>query len=242
MTNGLVETFLAGWLGKLLVGSVAVMTSLRYGTGIYAWRETEKLERPVYLVIQKLSDGVELRRYEPYLIAETTVDGVGFSAGKGFGACAGYIFGKNKPRRGGDSEKMAMTAPVRISGGAPSGTSGEKMAMTAPVRVNGGSKKTKVSFVMGRQYSLKTLPNPLDKNVKLRQVPAHTLAVRNFSGPPPKDERVQREKKRIENALREADIKSTRRGELLVYGYHDPFITPNFLRRNEVAVVVEGNP
>jgi hypothetical protein len=29
--------------------------------------------------------------------------------------------------------------------------------------------------------------------------------------------------------------------ETLVYGYHDPFITPNFLRRNEVALVVEGS-
>ena len=28
--------------------------------------------------------------------------------------------------------------------------------------------------------------------------------------------------------------------EVLVYGYHDPFITPNLLRRNEVGVVVTG--
>ena len=28
--------------------------------------------------------------------------------------------------------------------------------------------------------------------------------------------------------------------EVLVYGYHDPFMTPNFLRRNEVGVYVDG--
>ena len=29
--------------------------------------------------------------------------------------------------------------------------------------------------------------------------------------------------------------------ETLVYGYHDPFITPSFMRRNEVCVRVQGN-
>ena len=28
-------------------------------------------------------------------------------------------------------------------------------------------------------------------------------------------------------------------GETLVYGYHDPVITPNLLRKNEVAVMVD---
>ena len=55
------------------------------------------------------------------MIAEITADGksAGFeTAGKKtFGTLAGYIFGKNKARRGGENEKMAMTAPVRIVGG-----------------------------------------------------------------------------------------------------------------------------
>jgi hypothetical protein len=240
MIEALVHRLIAGWLGKVIVGSVAVLTSVRYGTGLYAWRETEKLERPVYTVIQKLTGGVELRRYEPYLIAETTVDGVGFRepTADGFRACAGYIFGKNTPRRGSSvGEKMAMTAPVRVSGDA---LVGEKMAMTAPVRVDGGNKKTKVSFVIGSKYSLKTVPKPVNKNVKLRQVPAHTLAVRTFPGPPPKDERVLREREKVEKALTEVKM-TPKSQETLVYGYHDPFITPNFLRRNEVALLVEGS-
>lgn len=239
MIDALVHRFIAGWLGKVIVGSVAVLTSVRYGTGLYAWRETEKLERPVYTVIQKLSDGVELRRYEPYLIAETTVEGVGFRepTADGFRTCAGYIFGKNTPRRSSEGEKMAMTAPVRVSGDV---VVGEKMAMTTPVRVDGGNKKTKVSFVIGRKYSLKTVPKPANKNVKLRQVPAHTLAVRTFPGPPPKDERVLREREIVKKAL--AEVKITPKSQsTLVYGYHDPFITPNVLRRNEVALLVEGN-
>jgi len=238
-------------LVKLVAGGIAVLASLRYGTGVYFWKETEKLERPSYEVIAKLPDGVEIRRYDPYMVAETTVDGVGFRepTASGFRACAEYIFGKNKKTKGWsvsrllkssdtESEKMAMTAPVRVSAKAPVG---EKMAMTAPVRVAGGTKKTKVSFVIGKKYNMKTAPVPLNNDVKLRQIPAHTLAVRTFSGPPPKDERVIKERALIDKTLSNAGLQAKPNSDTLVYGYHDPFITPNILRRNEVAVVVEGS-
>jgi len=239
MIDAIAQRFVSGWLGRLVVGGVAVLTSVRYGTGLYFWRVTEKLERPSYEVIKRLPGKIELRRYESYLIAETNVDKVGFreSTGEGFKACAGYIFGKNKPRgeRSGSGEKMAMTAPVR----ATLSSSGEKMAMTAPVRVNGGKGNTKVSFVIGSKYSIKTVPKPINNKVKLRQVPAHTLAVRSFAGPPPKDERVNNERRKLETELLKENIKPKNQ-ETLVYGYHDPFLTPNFLRRNEVAVLIEG--
>lgn len=292
--------FSTALLVKTIVGSVAVLTSLRYGTGLYFWRQTELLERPTYTVLKRLSKGVELRQYEPYLIAETIVEMPveGQSGGgskrkrprdpsfSGFGKCAGYIFGKNKARRSQrlvdrigwfrlgsgsnqtkaeSSESMAMTAPVRTA------TISEKMAMTAPVRnvqssLDSTKKKRsmKVSFVIGKKYSLQTAPIPLDKKVQLRQVPAHTLAVRTFSGPPPPPTRVEKERELILQVLAEeapelymqqkqrlptASTPSQRRktsatgagGEVLVYGYHDPFITPNLLRRNEVALVVEGS-
>jgi hypothetical protein len=239
MIEALVHRLVSSLLGKLIIGGIAVVGSLRYSAGIYFWRQTELLERPTYEVVRKLSNGVELRRYEPYLIAETVVDGEGFRepTAQGFKACAGYIFGKNKARVGGKAEKMAMTAPVRVESQVPAG---EKMAMTAPVRVAGRSKKnSKVSFVIGRKYTLRTVPKPMDKNVKLREVPAHTLAVRTFSGPPPTDERVKGERQILEQSLSQANIKP-KGDDTLVYGYHDPFITPNILRRNEVALVVDG--
>ena len=251
---------------RIVVGVIAALGTLRFGTGIYFWRVTEALERPSYKVISKLggADGVEIRRYEPYLIAETIVDGFGFRepTGVGFKACAGYIFGKNKPAKkggwfsssssgtGADSvaEKMAMTAPVRVSGEAPPTLMSERENKGAVLVKNGGGqdatntmKKTKVSFVIGNKYSLKTAPKPLDKNVKVRQVPSHTLAVRTFSGPPPDDKRVRKERVKLEKALAQAglDVPGPD-AETLVYGYHDPFITPNFLRRNEVALVIDG--
>ena len=136
-----------------------------------------------------------------------------------------------------------MTAPVRVVGEAPP----TMKRKNDPMRVSGGQdtitmKKTKVSFVVGSKYSLKTAPRPLDDNVRVRTVPAHTLAVRIFSGKQPDDKRVQQERIRVEKALATAgrDVPGPDH-ETIVQGFHDPFITPNFLRRNEVALVIEGS-
>jgi hypothetical protein len=214
-------------------------------------------ERPTYQVIKRLPTAgrsnqfVEIRKYNPYLIAETTVDESSMrkAGGKGFGKCASYIFGENQSTTSSnnnkimekeDSEKMQMTAPVR-SVGQVSNDSSEKMAMTSPVRSVGSTtgKKTKISFVIGSKYNLKTVPKPKDKSVKIVKVDEHCLAAVTFSGPPPSDERITKERDMILQTLEKEGIRAKGK-ETMVYGYHDPIITPNFLRRNEVAVMVDG--
>ncbi len=167
-----------------------------------------------------------LRRYAEYYIAETKVPGgdVRDSTKSGFRTVAGYIFGKNKSRNGSEPEKMAMTAPVRSAAGGSDG---------AP---------TRISFVLPSKYDARTAPRPLSGDVKLRRVAPHLLAVRRFAGPPPSEARVRAERARVVAALADADLQP-RRGaeaaETFTYGYHDPFITPNMLRRNEVGVMVD---
>ena len=104
-------------VGRVLFSLVALLATLRVSVGVYAWHVTNKLERPAYTVVRTLSDGVELRRYEPYLIAQTSVasGGIKDGTGEGFKTVAGYIFGKNKARRGRGADQMSMTAPVRTS-------------------------------------------------------------------------------------------------------------------------------
>lgn len=210
------------------------------------------LERPSYEVIKRLPAGdrskqfVEIRKYNPYLIAETTVDESSMrkAGGKGFGKCASYIFGQNiissnKMENDNVEEKMQMTAPVRSVGEV---SNNEKMAMTAPVRsvaTTNTAKKTKISFVIGSKYNLKTVPKPKDKSVKIVKVDEHCLAAVTFSGPPPSDERITKERDLILQTLEKEGIRAKGK-ETMVYGYHDPVITPNFLRRNEVAVMVDG--
>jgi hypothetical protein len=67
------------------------------------------LEEPTYEVLLTVGD-VEFRRYEPYMLAEVTVDGDS-QDNRAFRILAGYIFGDND-----DSEKMNMTAPVETRG------------------------------------------------------------------------------------------------------------------------------
>jgi hypothetical protein len=136
------------------------------------------IEEPKYEVVKTYPD-FELRRYAPYLVAETEVTGdfdeVGNSA---FRILAAYIFGENRAQ-----EKMEMTAPVNQR---PAAGDGEKMAMTAPVTQRpkaGADADTYVlSFVMPSRYTLDTIPEPLSPEVNLREESAKLVAVRGYSG------------------------------------------------------------
>jgi hypothetical protein len=78
------------------------------------------IEEPVFSVLETASD-YEIRRYEPFIVAELDVRGNFDDAGNSaFRILAKYIFGDNST-----GEKMKMTAPVK--------SSSVRMAMTAPV-------------------------------------------------------------------------------------------------------------
>lgn len=211
-------------LTRLLGGVVSALVGLRYGLGLYAWRVSNALERPRYETLAQLDGGVEVRRYDPYIVAEATMPAATQRAASasGFRACAGYIFGKNRVR--GLFAKAAS----------------RPMAMTAPVRMERSARATTMSFVMARNESLRSLPAPEDAVVRLRPVPAHAAAFVTFAGPPPSDARVDRERARVEAALADSGYAAVSGAPTLTYGYHDPFATPNLLRRNEVGVYVRA--
>lgn len=111
------------------------------------------LEQPEYEVIAQ-TDEFEIRRYEPYIVAEVDVP----NGNSGFRKLAGYIFGGNEQK-----EKMSMTAPVESRESAETGI-------------------YTYSFVMERKYSLDTLPRPEDDAIRLLKRPGRVVAVRRFSG------------------------------------------------------------
>jgi hypothetical protein len=111
------------------------------------------LEEPNYEVVAEIDD-VEIRRYEPYIVAEVDVP----DGNSGFRALAGYIFGDND--RG---EKMEMTAPV------------ESRESAIPDQYT-------YSFVVERKYSIDTLPRPENDEIRLLERPERIVAVRRFSG------------------------------------------------------------
>ena len=67
------------------------------------------LEEPTYEVLLTVGD-VEFRRYEPYVLAEVSVEGASQDR-RAFQILAGYIFGDND-----GGKKMNMTAPVETRG------------------------------------------------------------------------------------------------------------------------------
>ena len=144
------------------------------------------VEEPKYEIVLQ-DTRFEVRRYAPFIVAETWVDGdMDAASGKGFRAIADYIFGNNKSPQSAASSKIAMTAPVTME---PQGKS-STIAMTAPVVMQpsrqatslAGAQRWRVHFVMPGEYTLASLPTPNNGAVTLREAPATLVAVAKYSG------------------------------------------------------------
>jgi hypothetical protein len=182
------------------------------------------IEEPKYSVLETFED-FEVRSYSPYVVAETAVQADFDQAGNdAFGILAGYIFGKNKGAR-----KIEMTAPVTQ---APT-----TIAMTAPVTQTAAAGEVMVQFAMPREWTLETLPEPLDPRVKLREVPARKFAVIRYSGFW-SERRYREHLEKLEAALEREGLHW--RGEPVWARYNPPW-TPWFLRRNEIWLEVDGD-
>ena len=206
----------ASWMSVLLVALTLGGDALAY-------------EQPKFDVLEKRG-GYEVRRYAPYIVAETVVEGSFKDSGnEAFRILAGYIFGDNRA-----DEKMNMTAPVESR----PASDGVKMNMTVPVTSqpsSDGPGRYVYRFVMDQKYTLDTLPQPNDARVRLRKVGGRTVAVKRFSGFWTQANYDDNEEELLQ-AL--AHDNMTIAGEPMLARYNGPF-TPWFLRRNEVMVDVE---
>lgn len=187
--------------------------------------EAMAIEEPKYTVIEKSGD-IEIRRYQERLVAEVEITGAFEEAGSlGFRPLADFIFGNNVP-----AEKIAMTSPVTQQN--KQERDGHKIAMTAPVTQAPQGGAYLVQFTMPSQYTLKTLPTPRDRRVKLRVLPAQTVAAIRYSGRWTQanyDNNLKKLRSYISNQDRLAA------GEPRWARYNAPYI-PWFLRRNEVLI------
>lgn len=181
------------------------------------------IEEAKYTVVIK-EDDFEIRDYAPHVLAETIVEGDIEGAGnEAFNRLFQYISGNNERQ-----DKVEMTAPVSQEPG------GEKIDMTAPVGQQQAGERWAVSFMMPSSYTLKTLPEPLDPNVTLRQVPARRLAAIRYSGFW-SEEGYLRNKAALESWIEEKGLRVV--GEPIWARYNAPF-SLWFLRRNEVLIPV----
>jgi hypothetical protein len=191
-------------------------------------------EEPKFESLRK-EDNLEIRRYVPVIVAEALVDGdMDTASSRGFQLIAGYIFGNN--------ERIAMTAPVV----AEPQSSAEKIAMTTPVSIEpqnaedskmAGAQRWRVHFVMPSQYTLATLPKPLNPQVQLREVPAKTFAALTYSGINTENT-AQEKTEQLLNWLKMQKIETIGKPQLA--RYNPPWTLP-FLRRNEILQEIKAN-
>jgi effector-binding domain-containing protein len=187
--------------------------------------ESMAIEEAKYKVLEK-DNRFEIRDYAPHILAETIVEGDLEEAGnKAFNRLFRYISGDNRSRK-----KVAMTAPVSQQ------PMGEKIKMTAPVGQRRVQEKWAVSFMMPASYTIKTLPEPEDPNVTLRQVPARRLAAVRYSGFW-SEKRYLRYKLELESWIQERGLTAV--GDPIWARYNPPF-TLWFLRRNEILIPVNA--
>jgi hypothetical protein len=178
------------------------------GVGLARW-QLERLvsAEPAYEVEQRIGH-LEIRRYAPYVIAETTIqaDGINTAVETGFDRLLEYIRGGNH-----DGEKLPMTSPVCSS------------------HLNGGYA---VSFVMPMGRALRTLPRPDDSNVELVEMPARRVAVLLYRGRY-NAEAIELHEHELADLVAEAKLTSS--GKPTFAGFDPPSTLP-FLRRNEIWI------
>lgn len=192
-------------------------------------------EEPKFESLLK-EDAFEVRRYAPQIIAETIVDGdMDSASNRGFRLIADYIFGNNQ------KGKIAMTVPVVVE---PENVS-EKISMTAPVSIEpqtdsgavmAEAGRWRIHFVMPSQYTMESLPKPLNPLVSLREIPARTFAAITYTGFNTRAS-VQAKTDELAAWLKSKQMEAVGKPQLA--RYNPPWTLP-FLRRNEILQEIKG--
>lgn len=182
--------------------------------GLIGPNMAQAVSEPPYSLV-KSEPPFEVRDYDALTVAETHIEGDFDIAGSlGFRRVAGYIFGKNQNARG-ESEKIAMTAPVTMEA---------------------QNQQWRLHFVMPQGMTVVNLPKPVDAGVQLREVPAQRMAAVRFSGLTTAAS-IERQTQLLKDWLGRNNLAFDERPQLA--RYNDPFTLP-WNRRNEILIPLKG--
>ncbi|MEC7987642.1 MAG: heme-binding protein [Myxococcota bacterium] len=164
-----------------------------------------RLASPKHQIL--LSDGAfQIRKYEPFIVAQTQTQHGREELNKGFRILAGYIFGRNQAQ--------------------------EKMAMTAPVMQTVHEKNMDVAFFMGNVQAISDLPEPIRRDVIFDTIDWGQVATLRFSGSGKEDRFVKKEKQLRQWIERKGYQIG---GDPIFAQYNSPTAFPP-MRRNEVII------
>lgn len=184
-------------------------------------------DAPIYTVLDRIENDVEICSYPPRLAAEATVDADDEGSGRNqaFRILFDYISGANRSQ-----SAVAMTVPVEVAPVA------EKIAMTVPVETEAAKNgRITMRFFLPSNYTSATAPEPTDKRVEIIELPDTTQAVVRFSGLGG-EAKINEHAAELREALDGSDWIAA--GALATLFYDPPWTLP-FLRRNEVVIPVE---
>lgn len=192
--------------------------------GLIATAPLSALESAKYKTLLAEGD-FELRQYASQIRVETEVEGSFNRAGsQAFRNLFAYISGENQAQ-----QEIAMTAPV-------SQDSSEKISMTTPVSQHiSESGAWRVGFLVPAEYTLETVPVPINPAVKLRQVPAQDMVAVRYSGSWSEDN-YEEQLQSLQAWMKQQGLAATGSP---TWARYDPPFKPWFLRRNEILIPVE---
>ena len=191
---------------KALIAIAALIPLVLIGAALLS------LPEPDFEVVAK-GDGYELRRYEPFNVAQTGVDGDFDSATENaFERLVDYIQRGNRGNR-----NLPMMAPVNQF-------RAEDDASTS----------WWVQFVMPTEYPLSYLPAPADERGLLQTMPERLVAALRYRAGW-SEERYREHEAALLQALEDDGLRVI--GAPVFARYNAPFV-PGFLCRNEVLVEV----
>ena len=183
-------------------------------------------EEPEFSIIYK-KDNFEIREYAPKIIAQIKISGnFDEASSKGFRGLADFIFGNNLINN--ESEKISMTAPVVAEPAL------REAPMINPVLAKEKKNQWLISFVMPKEYSLKTIPKPNNSEVKLMTLPKEKFAVIVFSGLV-RESSYNEKIILLNNFIKKQKLETS--GSVQIARYNPPWTLP-FFRRNELMIKI----
>ena len=170
--------------------------------------QSNKIETPKYTVLKSYDD-FELRQYGSMILAQTLMQSASYenTSSQGFRTVASYIFGGND-----ENKKIAMTAPVIMEMG----------------------DDTKMSFVMPKEHSMESLPEPSSEEVKILKVSPKKYAVITFPGYA-NNKKIDKYAKKLLKSIKSEGLETL--GNVKFMGYNAPWQVIG--RKNEIAVEVK---
>ena len=209
-------------------GSFQLVRGALLSLFLIAAADSYGLETPRYEVVYT-EGNIEYRRYEAYLVAETSIAEVG-DWGKdtrgGFMQLFDYITGDN-----------TLETKIEITTSVVQGQS-TKIAMTAPVVESVSNGVNRMAFMLPSEYQLDNAPRPANPAITLKEMPVRLIASIRYSGRWT-DKNVAKYKAKLDQHLAANNVDVI--GEFSTAVYNAPF-TPPFMRRNEIHYEISALP